>query len=141
MTAADQPVPPASLLGALLHDADGVVEPGLKSKAARTLARLGWSRTSPAERLARSAPGRDAAWQKWLDLVDPQQQFSTEVRDQMAREARRAHMSALAIARHHRPKAAPLVVRAEDVALFRDSEADAAPHPDDPTEVAASAKR
>lgn len=121
--AAEQPIP-GSLLGALLHDADGEVSPDLKSKAGRALARHRWSRVPPAERSERTAPGREAAWQKWLKLVDPEGQLPAEVRERMAREARSAHMTALVMARHHgRKRQAPLVVSAETVALFRDGEA------------------
>lgn len=137
MTAANQPVP-GSLLGALLHDADGEVPAELKAKAGRALARHRWSRVPPAERAAATAPARRARWEKWLAIVDPEHQLSDEVREQLAREALSAHMTEIVMRRYHGPKPqAPLVVRTETVALFRDGEGDAAPHPDAPTEVAA----
>lgn len=97
---ADQPVP-GRLLGQLLRDVDGEVPPELKSKAGRTLSKLGWSRVPPAERTARTAAGSTAAWEKFLHLVDPEHHFPDEVREMLAREARSAHMTELVMRRHH----------------------------------------
>lgn len=102
---ADQPVNPLTTLGRLLDNRDGDVSPELRSQAARIIIKHRWSRTPPAARTEATAPARQAAWTRWLDLVDPERKFPSDITEKMAREARSAHMSALVLARHHGRKA------------------------------------
>jgi hypothetical protein len=105
VTAAEQPLPPATVCGIVLRDSTGEASPALKSAAARALANRRWSRTPRADRAAVTKAGRAVVWAGYLNQVDPDRELPAAEREQLAREAERAHMQALAIARHHRKEA------------------------------------
>jgi hypothetical protein len=70
----------------------------VRSKAARAMVRRRWARTPLADRAAATQAGRDAQWAKYLAGV-PATVTDPAEREALAREARRAHMTALAAAR------------------------------------------
>ena len=69
--------------------------PQQRSRRARIAAHVSWANT--ANRAARTAPATRGFLARFEHQVDPQAVLPAEVREQMARHARRAHMLRLAV--------------------------------------------
>lgn len=66
-----------------------------RSLRARLAAHRSWANTS--DRAARTAPGRQAAMERFETAVDPHGQLDTAERARRAESARKAHMCELAM--------------------------------------------
>jgi hypothetical protein len=85
---------PARAVAQILRDND--TDPDLKSKAGRALVRRRWSQTPRADRTEATQKARDATLQRFPDAV-PASVTDPQERAALTREARRAHMQALAL--------------------------------------------
>lgn len=84
-------------------------DPELASIAASIAVNTHISRLDSAERAARTAPMREARWQKYLNEVDPTGRMSDEDREVAARHALAADMARLSLlaAKARKKKAEP----------------------------------
>lgn len=86
-------------------------DPELDSIAASLAANAAIARLDSAGRAARTAPARDARWQKYLDQVDPGQIMTDADRERAARHALTADMQRLSLlaakARKKKPDPVP----------------------------------
>jgi hypothetical protein len=70
--------------------------PAQRSQRARIAAHTRWAREP--DRLAATAPGRRAAFEKLLDEVDPERKLSEAERLKRAKSAQQAHMARIRLA-------------------------------------------
>ncbi len=86
-------------------------DPELDSIAASIAANAAIARLDTAGRAARTAPARDARWQKYLDQVDPDRLMSEADRERAAQHALTADMRRLSLlaakARKKKPELEP----------------------------------
>jgi hypothetical protein len=68
--------------------------PAERSLRARMATHTGWAKTE--NRTERSRPGREAAFRKFEDQVDPDRKLPESERIKRAESARRAHMADIA---------------------------------------------
>ncbi|MCU1697338.1 MAG: hypothetical protein JWR34_3401 [Mycobacterium sp.] len=80
--------------------------PAQRSQRAQIAAHTRWAKET--DRLAATAPGRRAAFEKFLDEVDPERRLSAAERHKRAHNAQAAHMARirLAASKRRRPNAA-----------------------------------